>query len=79
MQPFQTAAWRRRSCTTSSDALSINLNELKEISNGEESPRHLETLTKTMSEHLTSKYEVEFVYLRERDEAMIDMGKRLKI
>ena len=61
-----------------SKLLSIILNELKEVSNGEELPRHFETLTKTISEHLTSKYEVEFAYLKERDEAMIAMEKKVE-
>ena len=60
-----------------SKLLSIILNELKEVSNGEELPRHFETLTKTISEHLTSKYEVEFAYWRERDEAILAMEKKV--
>lgn len=54
-----------------SKLLSIILNELKELSNGsDESTKnhHFETLTKTIKEHLTSKYEIEFAYLRERDD-----------
>ena len=58
-----------------SKLLSIILNELKEVSNGEESTRHFETLTTTISEHLTSKYEVEFAYWRKRDEAILAMEK----
>ena len=61
-----------------SKLLAIILNELKEVSNGEESSRHYETLTKTISEHLTSKYEIEFAYMRERDEAMIAMEKKVE-
>ena len=61
-----------------SKLLSIILNELKEVSNGEESSRHFEMLTKIISEHLTSKYEVEFAYLRERDEAMTAMEKKIE-
>ena len=60
-----------------SKLLSIILNELKEVSNGEESTRHFETLTTTISEHLTSKYEVEFAYWRKRDEAILAMEKKV--
>lgn len=64
-----------------SKLLSIILNELKELSNGsDESTKnhHFETLTKTIKEHLTSKYEIEFAYLRERDEAaMIAMEHKI--
>ena len=60
-----------------SKLVSIILNKLKEVSNGEESPRHFETLTKTISEHLTSKYEVEFAFWKERDEAIIAMKKKV--
>ena len=60
-----------------SKLLSIILNELKEVSNGEKSSKHFEMLTKTISEHLTSKYEVEFAYLRERDKAMIAMEMKV--
>ena len=62
-----------------SKLLSIILNDLKEASHSSESFNgHFETLTKTISEHLTSKYEVEFAFLKERDEAMKTMEKKVE-
>ena len=61
-----------------SKLLSIILNELKEVSKSNECSHHFETLTKTISEHLTNKYEIEFAYLKERDEAMKTMEKKVE-
>ena len=62
-----------------SKLLSIILNDLKEASHSSESFNgHFETLTKTIYEHLTSKYEVEFAFMKERDEAMKTMEKKVE-
>ena len=62
-----------------SKLLSIILNDLKEASHSSESFNgHFETLTNTISEHLTSKYEVEFAFMKERDEAMKTMEKKVE-